>query len=196
MPTKLLLIGAVLCAFSCQNKETLKFIRKINDGQLIFDSGAIQKISGAGDANATTYIIVRHGEKDTSANNQNPPLSAIGKKRAQLLAQILENYPIAKVYYTGGMSRTLETAQPVLDLLKCPSDTFYRKGIEPFFYNLLDAHKGKSVLIIGNTNTIPKMLNCFKEKAIYQDIDEKEYDHMYIVVARGKSDACIQQFKY
>jgi 2,3-bisphosphoglycerate-dependent phosphoglycerate mutase len=195
MPTKFLLLGAILCTFSCKKTEKIQFIKKINDGQLIFDSGAIQKINGADDSNVTTYIIVRHGEKDT-LNKSNPSLSEIGKKRAQLLAQILENYPIAKVYYTGGMSRTLETAQPVLDLHKCPSDTFYRKSVEPFFYNLLEAHEGKSVLIIGNTNTIPKMLNCFEGKEKYKDIDEKEYDNMYIVVARSKNDACIHQYKY
>jgi phosphohistidine phosphatase SixA len=196
MTIKLFSVGFLLFTLSCTESKVTAQLKKINDGQVILDNNEIKNIKGNNDPLVTIFIMVRHAEKDTIINPKNAPLSEIGKRRAANLAAILKNYPIAKVYYTGGMSRTLETAQPILQDIKCPSDTFYSKAVEPFFYNALDAHRGQSVLIIGNSNTIPKMLNCFDLKEKYKDIDEKEYDNIFIVSAKDKSDVCIQQFKY
>jgi 2,3-bisphosphoglycerate-dependent phosphoglycerate mutase len=196
MSSKLLFVGTLLLALSCDTPAVMQHLKKINEGQLILANNEIKNIRGINDPQVTICILVRHAEKDTLLNPKNPPLTEIGKRRAAHLAEILKNYPIAKVYYTGGMSRTLETAQPFLQEIKCPADTFYSKAVEPFFYNALDAHRGQSILIVGNSNTIPKMLNCFDLKQKYQNIDEKEYDNIFIVSAKDKSDVCIQQFKY
>jgi phosphohistidine phosphatase SixA len=196
MYSKFLFVGAVLFALSCDTPTTMSHLKKINEGQVILASNEIKNIRGIGNPQVTICILVRHAEKDTAVNPKNPPLTVIGKQRATALAEILKNYPIAKVYYTGGMSRTFETAQPLLQEIKCPSDTFYAKGVEPFFYNALDAHRGQSILIVGNSNTIPQMLNCFELKEKYKNIDDKEYDNIFIVSAKDKSDVCIQHFKY
>ncbi|HAI85029.1 MAG TPA: hypothetical protein DCL43_15295 [Chitinophagaceae bacterium] len=68
-------------------------------------------------ANAqTTYILVRHAEKDTSTQGSqmmtaNPSLSTAGAARAQRLAQILESYAVTQVYSTN-FTRTQQTATP------------------------------------------------------------------------------------
>ncbi len=196
MTIKLLSVGIFLCTLSCTEPKINTHLKKINEGQIILASNEIKNIKGVNDSQVTICILVRHAEKDTAINPKNPPLTEVGKKRAAHLAEILKNYPISKVYYTGSMSRTFETAQPLLQDIKCPSDTFYGKGVQPFFYNALDAHRGQSILIVGNSNTIPQMLNCFDLKEKYKNIADGEYDNIFIVSARDKSDVCIQQFKY
>ena len=62
-------------------------------------SGSAQKDS------STTIILVRHAEKDTTAAGStqmhaDPPLSAVGKIRADNLVKVLTSYPIQVIFST------------------------------------------------------------------------------------------------
>src|SRR5256885_3858318 len=60
----------------------------------------------------TTILLVRHAEKDTLMVGSDPPLSALGLLRAQELARVLGDTPIAAIYVTP-YQRNRQTAQPL-----------------------------------------------------------------------------------
>ena len=182
--------------YSCvQDKEEKDRITRISSNQIQFLSGKSELIEGFGEQDVVTYIIVRHAEKDLNSGND-PSLTEEGKKRAESLLEIIKDFQIDKVCFTGNMKRTYETALPSLNYFKCGYESFSKNAVQTFFINTLEAYKGKRVLIIGNTNTIPMMLNTFSNHKKFEDIDENEYDNLFIVTARSTNDVMIQQFKY
>ncbi|WP_299440556.1 phosphoglycerate mutase family protein [uncultured Aquimarina sp.] len=131
----------------------------------------------------TTYILVRHSEKDTSdATNRNPNLTEEGKKRSENLVKILANFDIDLVYSTN-YTRTLQTAEP----------TSKDRNIEITIYdprNLYDSEfqaqtKGKTSIVVGHSNTTPTFVNKIIGQKKYSDIDEKDYSKLFIIKITG-----------
>jgi broad specificity phosphatase PhoE len=128
-------------------------------------------------AQVTTVILVRHAEKvDASAN---PDLSPAGHERAKTLAALLRDVPIDAVYTTP-FHRTRKTAGPVAaarDLT--PIEVNADKQLAENTAARVREHRGKSVLIVGHSNTIPDTLRAlgFKDAPA---IDDSEYDRLFI----------------
>jgi len=131
----------------------------------------------------TTYILVRHSEKDTSdRSNRNPDLTEEGKKRSNNLVKILANFEIDKVYSTN-YTRTLQTAEPISK----------DRNIEITQYdprNLYDDEfqtqtKGKTSIVVGHSNTTPTFVNKIIGQKKYNDIDEKDYSKLFIIKITG-----------
>lgn len=60
----------------------------------------------------TTFILVRHAEKDMTQSTPDPDLSAEGHARARRLALLFEKTEIAAVYSTP-FKRTRQTVEPL-----------------------------------------------------------------------------------
>jgi broad specificity phosphatase PhoE len=126
-----------------------------------------------------TYYLIRHAEKDRGdKNNKDPHLTTIGRKRADNWKKHFKDVDFDAVYSTD-YNRTKETATPTLkanDLVL----HFYNPSdfkIEEF----MEKTKGKTVLIVGHSNTTPKFVNALLGEEKYEDIEDHNNANLYKV---------------
>lgn len=127
----------------------------------------------------TTYYFIRHAEKDRS-NPSEPDvhLTDEGFKRAQKWNDILQHVHFDAIYATD-FNRTLETGQP----------TAAKNGLEIITYNVSTSYdeafktatQGKTVLVIGHSNTIPDFVNAVIGHKKYDEIDDAINGNLYIL---------------
>lgn len=131
----------------------------------------------------TTIIFVRHAEKDTTVADD-PPLSEVGRERAAELArQLVDADVIAGVdaIYATPFRRTQETARRLADALNLPINTYDASDTEDVLETILERHKGKIVLVIGHSNTLPVLIANLGASKQVPRIDEHEYDNIYVI---------------
>jgi 2,3-bisphosphoglycerate-dependent phosphoglycerate mutase len=147
---------------------------------------------------STTIILVRHAEKDTSAAGStamqaDPPLSAAGKIRSEKLVEVLKSYPIQAIFSTK-YNRTRSTAMPIAAKLGVEIQ-IYEPGKQADLASILKSWRGKTVLVVGHSNTVPGLVNLLTGNSNYPNLGDNEYDKMYIVrFENGKST--YQQISY
>ncbi|NRB59197.1 MAG: nuclear transport factor 2 family protein [Winogradskyella sp.] len=134
----------------------------------------------------TTYYLIRHAEKDKSdKQNRNPHLTDIGQKRAENWLNVFEDVEFDMIYSTN-YHRTIETALP----------TAKANDLEIIYYDprnmdidtFMEKTKGKTVLIVGHSNTTPTLANKIIEEDKYSQIDETNNSNLYII---NKNDSSI-----
>ena len=138
----------------------------------------------------TTYYFIRHAEKlPVDKTDINPNLNYDGFKRAEAWRDVFSNIPFDAIYSTD-YNRTKLTAKPTADsknlslLLYNPSD-LYSKAFQ-------NNTKGKTVLIVGHSNTT----NVFANKVLgverYDEINDNNNSNLYIVtVIDGKATSSL-----
>ncbi|MBE0424167.1 MAG: histidine phosphatase family protein [Lutibacter sp.] len=131
----------------------------------------------------TTYFLIRHAEKvRENPADKNPDLNERGFQRAENWKKVLQHISFDAIYSTD-YKRTLKTAEPIAK--KC--------NLEPIIYNPskvdFDLFKlenaGKNVLIVGHSNTIPQFVNVLIKQQKYQEMDDDEFSHLYIITVIG-----------
>ncbi len=126
----------------------------------------------------TTLFLVRHAEK-ADDGTQDPPLNDEGMARAGALALVLKDAGIASVYSTP-YKRTRETAA-VFANANAIAVKEYKPHDKAFVSSLLESEKGKAVLVVGHSNTVPAMVNELIGEQRLKDLQESEYDFLYMV---------------
>jgi broad specificity phosphatase PhoE len=133
---------------------------------------------------ASAIFIVRHAERADAGSTaatmmkDDPELSARGNARAKSLAGMLRDAGVRAIY-TSELKRTQQTAAPLAvavgaRLTSVPADDVT---------SLVAKVKSETgnVLIVGHSNTIPKMLAALGiPNAI--EIAENEYDNLFVVI--------------
>jgi 2,3-bisphosphoglycerate-dependent phosphoglycerate mutase len=131
----------------------------------------------------TTVIFVRHAEK-LQVKGSDPELSEAGRQRAAELArQLVDADVVAGIdaIYSTPYRRTEETAQPLASALNVPISSYDAANTETIIDEIVKQHKGKIVLVVGHRNTVPAMIGNMGASKKVPDIDENEYDNIYIV---------------
>jgi 2,3-bisphosphoglycerate-dependent phosphoglycerate mutase len=131
----------------------------------------------------TTMIFVRHAEKD-SLTADDPGLSPAGQRRAAELArQLVDADVIAGVdaIYSTPFKRTLETAEPVAAALGLEINRYNPDDNEAVLATILKNHKGKIILVVGHSNTVPALMADLVTSTKVPPIAEFEYDNIYVV---------------
>lgn len=131
----------------------------------------------------TTVIFVRHAEK-IAGPADDPSLSAAGQRRAAELArQLIDADVVAGIdaVYATPHHRTVDTAKPVADALGLPITSYDAADTETIMDQIVKKHKGKIVLVIGHSNTVPALIGNMGASKKVPTIDEHEYDNIYIV---------------
>lgn len=144
----------------------------------------------AQEGKVSTYYLIRHAEKvaqvaatmaeagTIKADNPDPELSETGITRAQGWAQIFQNIRFDAVYSTNYI-RTKKTALPTA---KANSLEVLIYDPKNFDYEKFKAEtKGKTVLIVGHSNTIPGFANKLIGMEKYTNIDDNTYGNLYII---------------
>jgi len=140
----------------------------------------------ANDEGTTTYYFIRHAEKDRSdKTNRDPNLIQEGILRAAKWSLVFENVDFDVVYSTN-YNRTKQTAQPTAE----------KKGLEVSIYDprklfseeFAESTKGKTVLVVGHSNTTPAFVNAVLGTKKYENIDDSNNANLYIVTISSSGE--------
>jgi phosphohistidine phosphatase SixA len=139
----------------------------------------------------TTVILVRHAEK-ADAPADDPPLTASGHTRAQLLAAAVADAGISAIYSTR-YQRTQQTAAPVSVALGIPVTTLdpaARGDAYGVAYAraILEHSAGGAILVVGHSNTIPQILAGLGVRGSITIADD-EYSNLFVVTVSGAGAA-------
>ena len=140
-----------------------------------------------------TYYLIRHADKVRGPNaGSDPELNEIGQARAQFWAEELKEVSFDAVYSTD-YKRTLKTAAPTAEA----NDLEVQLYDPTELYSKEFQHKtaGKTVLVVGHSNTTPAFVNEILGEPKYDDIDDALYGFLYVVrVKNGSATAEIKDF--
>ena len=131
----------------------------------------------------TTVIFVRHAEKDLTQVD-NPGLSDQGRVRvAELTRQLIDADVVAGIdaIYSTSYRRNTETVQPLAKILNLEINYYNPTENEEVLENILDNHKGKIILVVAHSNTVPILIADLGASKNVPPIAEHEYDNIYIV---------------
>ncbi len=131
----------------------------------------------------TTVIFVRHAEKAATPAD-NPGLSPAGQRRvAELRRQLVDADVVAGVdaVYATPFRRTEETARPIAEALDLPVHSYDAEDTEAIMEYIVKAHKGKIILVVGHSNTLPALIGNMGASKKVPPIADDEYDNIYIV---------------
>ncbi|MDN5200547.1 phosphoglycerate mutase family protein [Fulvivirgaceae bacterium BMA10] len=144
------------------------------------------------ESNITTIYMIRHAEK-ASDGTKDPDLTEIGRKRANLFNKMLSNVDISAIYSTP-YKRTRQTVKPLADSKGLTIIEYDPRA--PKLEEILGNHKGGSIVIVGHSNTIPFMANHFVAQEQFKQLDDLEYDKLFIVntLGIGKSKVEVLSF--
>jgi broad specificity phosphatase PhoE len=143
--------------------------------------------------NPTTVVLVRHAEKDVQPAD-NPALNAIGKARAAALAKMLADSGIQAIY-TSQYTRTRTTAEPLAAMLKLTLQQVDAKESRKLAEEILSKHAGQKILVVGHSDTIPEIIQALGGPEM-PEIDEREYDNLFILTITGSAPPSLLRLKF
>lgn len=140
---------------------------------------AINTIAFAQEKSITTFILVRHAEKDLTQSTNDPDLSAEGKARVTRLIELFKNAQIDAVYSTE-FKRTRQTVEPLAQL-RSLTVMSYQPMVKDDFDLMLKKHQGQTILVSGHSNTIPNLVNYLVGEDKYKNFEDTDYGNIIIV---------------
>ncbi len=127
----------------------------------------------------TVYYFIRHAEKDTSnPADKDPELTEEGIKRSEKWAEVFIDIKF-DVIYSSNYKRTKSTAQRVADAQKKVVSLYDASKLNDDSFK--NNTKGKTVLVVGHSNSNPAFVNYILEEDRYSDIPESESGSLFIV---------------
>ena len=127
----------------------------------------------------SSFYLIRHAEKlRIDKTERNPKLNEKGILRAEKWKEVLKNINLDKIYSTN-YNRTIETANPTSKSQNIDITIYSPSNID--YKNFKEINKGKKVLIVGHSNTIPNFVNGLIEKDFYDQIDDLNNSNLYLV---------------
>ncbi len=134
-----------------------------------------------------TIILLRHAEKDTA--KKDPPLTEKGRQRAERLKATLAAWKPDLLYSTA-TTRTMQTITPL--------GRFYGKQIQTYsaaeqstFAQALKQQTGKTIVVVGHSNTIPQLVNLLTGKDTYTDLPDNEFGRIFIVTVTNENTSVV-----
>ncbi|PVW13541.1 phosphoglycerate mutase [Marixanthomonas spongiae] len=131
----------------------------------------------------STYYFIRHAEKDRSdPNNEDPDLNEDGIARAALWTKVFQNIKFDEIYSTE-YKRTQQTVSAIslqsdVKLTPYSADNLYSEDFKM-------RTQGKTVLVVGHSDTTPQFVNKIIGEDRYPDIDDADNGSLYIVTVVG-----------
>lgn len=138
-------------------------------------------------AQTTTVILVRHAEKE--AEGDDPSLTTAGRQRAEALARTLQDVEVSAIYTTP-YRRTRQTVSPLAERKDLPVLEYNPLDMEAFL-SLVHQVSGKTLVFAGHSNTVPAMANALLGTKKYNDLEEGDYDRLYIIILQAGSARCL-----
>jgi broad specificity phosphatase PhoE len=136
----------------------------------------------------TVVVVVRHAEKAATPAND-PPLTDAGVARAKALAAILADADVQVVISTP-LVRTRETARPTAEAHGLMIETVPLAatvaGHAAAVANAVRKHGGKTVLVVGHSNTVAAIIAALGGPKM-PDLCDTQYSNVFTLVLYGSS---------
>lgn len=140
----------------------------------------------------TTLILVRHAEK--GPGEPDPDLTPEGLRRAELLASMLAEVKLSAVY-SSSYRRTQQTAAPTAKEHRLTVIEYSAKERpSAILGEILAAHRGGAVLVVGHSNTIPGMIAALTGEPESGHLDG--YEDLFVVTFAELGDATVIPLRY
>jgi broad specificity phosphatase PhoE len=139
----------------------------------------------------TTVYVVRHAEKASDSSEKEVPLSDEGKRRAERLASILRDAGVHAIYSTD-TTRTRSTAEP---LARASGQTVRIYSDVAALADQIKGEREAVVLVVGHSNTVPKILAALGVRAPVE-VADRDYDDLFVVVSRPIGEPAFLHLRY
>ncbi len=133
-------------------------------------------------------ILIRHAEKDSTVKGDNPPLTKVGKERAQDFAATVKKIlaetgvqPIQTIYVTN-TERTKQTAAPLAAALKITPTLI---SIDTAEATATLKASTASCVYIGHSNTVPQIVQSLTGEEI-PPIEDYEHNKLFVLTYEGR----------
>lgn len=143
----------------------------------------------AGWAQPKMLVFVRHAEKMEDGTS-NPSLSEKGKQRAVAIQMLLEDVKVDQLWSTD-YHRTRQTIQPLADYFQIPIESYNPANLKSALDTILQQNDGKVSVICGHSNTIPIMINMLIGERRYANLEEDEYDKIWVLYPQPEGSPII-----
>ena len=144
-------------------------------------------------AQETTFILMRHSEKQQDGT-KDPGLTDEGIARSLRLKDLLAEHEVHAIFSTP-YQRTKLTVTP-LSAAREVSIQIYEPFKEGFLEQLLAAYPDQTVVISGHSNTIPLLVNQLIGADEYEQLDDSDYNDLYLVTASELGDGNVIHLNY
>lgn len=144
---------------------------------------ALVPLTGQAGEEAAVVYLVRHAEKSDAGRD--PQLSDAGRQRALLLANMLRDAGITRIYSTDFI-RTRDTAAPLASHLDLEIGIYDRQEMNAFISSLNQA--GARSLVVGHSNTTPELVELLGGVSGGKIDEASEYDRLYILTIRNPGE--------
>lgn len=133
----------------------------------------------------TTIIFVRNADIDTAtAAGGDPALSSLGQRRAELLADALQEIDVVAgvdAIYASEFRRTQQTAAPIARRLELDVAIADPYRVEEFMAEVLREHKGDIVLVVTHGDILAPLVEELHGSKNIPPMDDVADDNIYIV---------------
>lgn len=166
-----------------------------NRSRMLAIVGAVALLVAGGVVEAaTTIILVRHAEKQTTPDMPDPSLTEAGAARAAALARVLADAPMDAVFVTQ-FRRTQETAAPTAAAHGLEAMQRDAGDVAGTAAEILRKHEDETVLVCGHSNTVPAMIRSL---GVDTDLSltEQDYDDLFVVTVDDDGDASLLRLHY
>jgi broad specificity phosphatase PhoE len=148
-----------------------------------FLSPSLPEAAPAGRGSPTTVLIVRHADRDGDKD----ALTSAGVARAQELGHVAAKAGVSAIFCTK-TARTRKTAEPLATALKLAPVELEPKDTAGLVKQILADQKGKTVLVVGHSNTVPAIIAGLGGQQL-PDLAETDFDDLYVVTIGSGSPA-------
>jgi len=135
----------------------------------------------------TVYYLIRHAEKNRSdLSNKNPDLNTAGIARAYKWASVFKNISFDAIYSTS-YKRTQQTATPTAEQKNLTIKEYNPSVL--FSEEFKEETLGKTILVVGHSNTTPAFVNAILGEEKYGQINDSNNSNLYIITLVGNKQS-------
>lgn len=141
----------------------------------------------------TVVLLVRHAEKEPG---DDPPLTPAGEARARALVEVAGRAGVSAVYSTP-TRRTRATAAPLAAQLGLTvrEREAGPKQVPAFAAALREEARGRTVLVVGHSNTVPQLVEALTGVRV-APVADAEYDRLYVLTLPAAGTPGLLEVRY
>lgn len=146
----------------------------------------------------TTVIALRHAEKQLGTI-ADAPLSLDGERRAESLARLFSGgkaVGMIEAIYVSDTRRSRDTVKLLADQLGLTPLVRDPKDARGLANEILERHRGRVVLVVGHSNTIPPLLAALTDDRVGIAIGDNDYGQAWVVSRPTFGPASVVQLRY
>lgn len=146
----------------------------------------------------TTVVVVRHAEKELGTIDD-APLSQAGEQRAQTLSRLFgerEGPGRIDAIFATDTRRSQRTAAPLAERLGIEVTTVAADDVEGLIRHIRDSSRGRRVLVVGHSNTVPEIVRGLTGGVDVAAIAENDYSAIYVVTLPTLGPASVLRLSY